>query len=79
MIKLNMCSSFTTHSSRSTYQAQKLLVRNFSSSNFDDDGIAIQQQQEDKIDGRRNFISFALVNSLAAVANAKSANAAEDK
>ena len=73
-----MCSSFTTHSSRSTYQAQKLLVRNFSSSNFDDDGIAIQQQQEDKIDGRRNFISFALVNSLAGVANAKSANAEDE-
>lgn len=78
-----MCSSFTTHSSRYINpRTQKLSVRNFSSSNFGDDDvtIAIQQQlqKKDRIDGRRNFISFALVNSLAAVANAKSANAAED-
>ena len=63
---------------------QKLSVRNFSSSNYcggdDDDVIAIQQQQKkDRINGRRNFISFALVNSLAAVANAESANAAADE
>ena len=78
-IKLNVCSSFMTHNPRSIYR-QKLSVRNFSSSNCDDDVIASQQQQKkDIIDGRRNFISFTLVNSLAAVAvNAKSANAAED-
>jgi len=68
---------------------QNLLVRtrdevrnNFSSSNFndgdDDDGIAIQQQQEDRVDGRRNFISFALANSLATIANAESANAEDE-
>ena len=79
-----MCSSFTTHSSRST-RAQKLLsVRNFSSSNFDDgydEDVAIPpQQKKDRVDGRRNFISFALVNSLAAVAaNAEGANAADDE
>ena len=85
VIKLNVCSSFMTHSSRSTYQAQKLLVRNFSANycdGDDDNMIAIRQQQQkkaDRVDGRRNFISFTLVNSLAAVAvNAKSANAADD-
>ena len=71
MIKLNMCSSFTTHNSIST-RAQKLSVRDFSSSNCDDDAIASQQQQKkaDRFDGRRNFISFVLVNSLATMANA---------
>lgn len=74
-----MCSSFMTQTSR---PIQKLSVRNFSSSNFDDDVIAIQEQQQkkDRIDGRRNFISFTLVNSLAAVAvNAESVHAEDDE
>lgn len=81
VIKLSVCSSFMTHNLRSINR-QKLSVRNFSSSNYcgggDDDVIAIQQKK-DRINGRRNFISFALVNSLAVVANAKSANAAADE
>ena len=80
MLKLDVCSSFMTQTSR---PIQKLSVRNFSSSNFgdDDDVIAIQQQQQkkDRIDGRRNFISFALVNSLAIVANSENANAADEE
>ena len=86
VIKLNVCSSFMTHSSRSTYQAQKLLVRNFSANycdGDDDNMIAIRQQQQkkaDRVDGRRNFISFSLVNSLAAVAvNAESVHAEDDE
>ena len=79
VIKLNVCSSFMTHNLRSINR-QKLSVRNFSSSNYcgDDDVIAIQQKK-DRIDGRRNFISFALVNSLAAVANAESAIAEDEE
>ena len=80
IVKLDVCSSFMTAQTTT----KKLLVRNnFSSSNFNDGGdnvIAIQQQQKkDRVDGRRNFISFTLVNTLAAVANAESANAADEE
>lgn len=93
MIKLDSCSSFLTHQSpiiQANLRAPSsmfvkptnLLSTNLSSAKYDisssndDDNLDATQQQ--KTLGRRNFVSFALANSVAAIANAESTDENSD-